>query len=209
MKKLFTTTAILFLLVLSASSQTIAVLPYKITYEGRIPKKYTPEQIATSIKNEGRNYQTSMINYLVKMNNKSRNKKMGLKIISQGQIDALLNEKGISQSKLDSMTNKQIAETLGVTYVVRGTASRNFIMSDELSMGISAVQIITNGSVGFITATSNVVIINALEDLETGNTEFSKQFNRVTSPGRSDEQNLRDVFRYSARKMMKAFRKMK
>ena len=108
---------------------------------------------------------------------------------------------------MDTLTNSQLAEILGINHVVRGSATRTFIMSDEMSLGITAVSVITGGQVPLINSTSNISIINSLENITENNIVFSKQFNRVTSATRSDEQNLRDTFRYSARKMFKALRK--
>lgn len=186
------------------ASTTIAVLPYKIAYEGRIPKKYTPEQIEESRLQEGRSYQASMINYLTKMNRKRSNLELDVTILGQSQIDALIAKHTITTAGLDSLTNEQLAEILGITHVVRGTATRTFIMSDELSLGITAVSILTQQPM--INATSNISIISSLEDVASSGTLFSRQFNRTTSATRSDEQSLRDAFRKSSRRMFRELR---
>jgi hypothetical protein len=199
------------LLILSTFSiygnPTIAVLPYKITYEGRIPKKFTPEDLIKAKEMESRYYQNSMTNYLVKMNSKRRNRKMNIKILSIQQVDALLKEKNLSYKSLDSLSNEQLTEILGVTHVVRGVANRTFIMSDELSLGITAVSILTNGAIPMFNATSSINIINSLENTQIGTMVWSKQFIRNSSATHSDEQSLRDTFRYSSRKMMKMYRR--
>jgi hypothetical protein len=183
---------------------TIAVLPYKIVYEGRIPKKFTPELIAESRLQEGRSYQASMINYLTKMNRKRANRELDVVILSQGEIDALIAKNQLRAGQLDSLTNKQLAEILGISHVVRGSATRTFIMSDELSLGITAVSIVTGQPL--INTTSSINLINSLEDVETSGTVYSKQFMRTTSATRSDEQNLRDTFRKSSRRMFRQLR---
>lgn len=208
MKTKITILALMLIGMSQLRADAIAVLPYKISYEGRLPKKYTQAQLDQFIYNESRNYQVSMINYLVKMNRKNKNAKLNMSVLSQSQVDALLLSKKISPSKLDSLTNAQLAEILGVTYVVRGAASRNFIMSDEMSLGIQAAQVLVGGVTnGLPVATSNISIVNSFENLNSGNIEFSKQFSRNASPTYRDEQNLRDAFRYSARKMFKTMRK--
>ncbi len=208
MKKIILLSIVFFYFIFIGVSETvIAVLPYKIVYEGRIPKKFTPELIESSAKSEGKSYQLSMINYLVKMNAKNKNEKLNAKVLSQGQIEALMLQKNITTKQLDTLTNSQLAEILGINHVVRGSATRTFIMSDEMSLGITAVSVITGGQVPLINSTSNISIINSLENITENNIVFSKQFNRLTSATRSDEQNLRDTFTYSARKMFKALRK--
>ncbi|MDP2174826.1 MAG: hypothetical protein Q8K70_02840 [Bacteroidota bacterium] len=199
------------LLILSTFSiygnPTIAVLPYKISYEGRIPKKFTPEDLMKAKEMESRYYQNSMTNYLVKMNSKRRNLKINIKILSIQQVDALLKEKKLTYKHLDSLTNEQLTEILGVTHVVRGAANRTFIMSDELSLGITAVSILTNGAIPMFNATSSINIINSLENTQIGTLVWSKQFIRNSSATYSDEQSLRDTFRYSSRKMIKMYRR--
>ncbi|NQW42920.1 MAG: hypothetical protein HQ463_05760 [Bacteroidetes bacterium] len=208
MKKIILLSIVFFSFIFIGVSETvIAVLPYKIGYEGRIPKIFSSELIESSTKSEGKSYQLSMINYLVKMNSKNKNKKLNAKVLSQGQTEALMLQKNISTKQLDTLTNSQLAEILGINHVVRGSATRTFIMSDEMSLGITAVIVITGGQAPLINSTSNISIINSLENITESNVVFSKQFNRVTSATRSDEENLRDTFRYSARKMFKTLRK--
>jgi hypothetical protein len=121
------------------------------------------------------------------------------------ELEGLIASKKLTIEQLDSMTDKQIADTLGVTHIVRGTAIRTFIMSDEMSLGITAVSILTNQQL--MNATSNINIINSLEEVNGDGTIFSRQFMRTTSATRSDDQSLRDAFRKSSRRMFKIMKK--
>ena len=204
-------TALLFVLFLGAftslfAQKTIAVLPYKISYEGRIPKKFTPEDITENQLQDGRNYQASMINYLSKMSYKRSNLLVDATVLSQMELNALIAKNKLTMEQLDSMTNEQIADTLGVSHIVRGSAIRTFIMSDEMSLGISAVSILTNQQI--MNATSHINIINSLEEVKGDGTIFSRQFLRTTSATRSDDQTLRDAFRKSSRRMFKTMKKL-
>jgi hypothetical protein len=187
------------------AQKTIAVLPYKISYEGRIPKKYTPEDIAENQLQDGRNYQASMINSLSRLSYKRSNLPLDVTVLGQMELEGLIASKKLTIEQLDSMTDKQIADTLGVTHIVRGTAIRTFIMSDEMSLGITAVSILTNQQL--MNATSNINIINSLEEVNGDGTIFSRQFMRTTSATRSDDQSLRDAFRKSSRRMFKIMKK--
>lgn len=197
--------AVLFagMLLPAIAQTTIAVLPYKISYEGRVPKKLTPEQVTDLQEQDGRNYQANMINSLTRKSIKRSNLALDVTVLSQGQIEALLLQHNISDEQLDRMTNEQLADSLGVSHVVRGSATRTFIMSDEMSLGITAIGVLTNQSL--MNITSNINIINALEE-SNGGTVFSRQFIRSTSALRSDDQSLRDTFRKSARKMFRNLR---
>ncbi len=188
----------------SLATVTIGVLPYKITYEGRIPKKFTPEQLETMKKQDGASYQRSMIIYLGKMGGKRKNQAVDAVVLSQGQLSALLTKNNISELKLDSLSNEQLAKILGVTHIIRGSATRNFIMSDDLSAGITAVSVITGQPL--YNATAQINVLSSLEDATTNNIVVSKQYVRSTSATRSDEQSLRDAFRKSSRKMFKQLR---
>lgn len=184
----------------SLAQTTIAVLPYKISYEGRIPQKFTPEDVAEMQLQDGQNYQASMINSLSRMSSKRSNLALDVTVLGQGQIDALLAQHNITAEQLDRMTNEQIADSLDISHVVRGSATRTFIMSDEMSLGITAVSIVTGQPL--MNATSQINVINALEEAD-GGTVYSRQFNRTTSAVRSDDQSLRDAFRKSSRKMFR------
>ncbi len=187
------------LLPLSAQT-TIAVLPYAISYEGRVPQKYTPEMIAEMQEQDGQNYQSSMINSLTRISLKRSNLAADVTVLSLGQMEGLLLLKKMTYQQLATMTNEQIADSLGVTHVIRGTATRTFIMSDEMSLGMTAIGVITNQHV--INITSQINLINTLEE-SAGTTLFSRGFVRTTSAVRSDDQSLRDTFRKSSRKMFK------
>lgn len=201
MKKTLLLSLLFVVMLLPAFGQTtIAVLPYKISYEGRIPQKYTPEMITEMQEQDGQNYQSSMINSLTRMSLKRSKMAMDVSILSQGQIEGLLAAHKMTYAQLDNMTNEQIADSLGVTHVVRGTATRTFVMSDEMSLGITAVNILTNS--GMTNITSQINLFNTLEEAK-GNTVFSRGFVRTTSAMRSDDQSLRDTFRKSSRKMFK------
>lgn len=179
---------------------TIVVLPYRVSYEGRIPKKYTPEMVADFQEQDGVNYQTSMVNSLTRMSLKRSKMALDVSVLSLGQIEGLLTVKKMTYQQLATMTNEQIADSLGVTHVVRGTVTRTFIMSDELSIGMTAVGVLTNQNM--INITSQINLFNSLEEAH-GNTAFSRGFVRTTSAVRSDDQSLRDTFRKSSRKMFK------
>jgi len=187
------------------AQKTIAVLPYKISYEGRIPKKFTPENIQENQLQDGRNYQASMINSLSRLSYKRSNIPLDVTVLGQMELEGLIASKKLTLEQMDSMTDKQIADTLGVTHIVRGTAIRTFIMSDEMSLGITAVSILTNQQL--MNATSNINIINSLEEVNGDGTIFSRQFMRTTSATRSDDQSLRDAFRKSSRRMFKIMKK--
>ena len=179
-------------------SVTIAVLPYSVNYQGRIPKKMTPELLEQARIQDGENYQTSMINYLTKMSNKRKYLYLDINVIGQVQIDAMLLKAGID-AQVSTLTNAEMAEALGVSHVIRGAVTRTYIMSDEASLGLGAVGVLTGQQV--YNATSSLNVTNTLIDIELNRTAFSQQATRTTKATRSDQRALRSIFRQSARRI--------
>lgn len=185
-------------------SITIAVLPYSINYQGRIPSKLSEEQLEQSRLQESENYQTSMINYLTKMSNKQKYQYLDINIIGQVQIDAMLNKAGID-TLVSSLTNAEIAEAIGVSHVMRGAVTKTFIMSDEASLGLGAIGVLTGQPV--YNATSSLNITNTLVNMDVNRTTFSQQGTRTTKATRPDQRALRSVFRQSARRIGRKLKK--
>ncbi len=204
-KALLTLIVVIGFAITAFSSITIAVLPYSVNYQGRIPKKFeTPEQILEATRLDGEIYQTSMINYLTKESNKRKYAYLDINVIGQVQIDAMLRKAGIDAT-VTTLTNEQLAEALGVTHVVRGSLTRTFIMSDELALGVGFVGVLSGQPVN--TATSSMNITNSLEDMETNAVVFSRQSVRTTKPTRGDESSLRSSFRGSSKAMLRKIKK--
>lgn len=205
MKKALLTFAFFLAISINGFGQiTIAVLPYSVNYDGRIPKKMTPELITAARVEDATTYQTSMINYLTRMSNKKKYAYLDINVLGQVQIDAMLLKSGIDAA-VTTLTNQQLAEALGVTHVVRGRVSRTFIMSDEASMGLGAIGVLTGQPV--YNATSSLNITNTLENMSTNRATYSQQAIRTTKATRTDESALRSTFRQSARRMGRKLKK--
>lgn len=194
-----------FLSLASYATTTIAVLPYKVFYDGRIPKKYTPEQLEEKRVQDAENYQQLMISYLLKTQQKRKYNFQDVVILGQDQIAAILDKNGITAAKLDSLTNQDLERILGVTHVLRGTANRNFIMSDEMSLGMSAIGVVSGRSM--YNVTSQINISNSLNDIKTNRLVVTKFYTRSTTATRSDERVLRYTFRNTSKKIFKEFSK--
>lgn len=197
-KAILSAVAIVLLAFTGMCSISIAVLPYDVNYQGRIPAKLTQEQLQERRAQEGENYQTSMINYLTKMANKRKYEHLDINVIGQVQIDAMLRKAGID-TLVSTMTDAEIAEAIGVTHVLRGAVTKTFIMSDEASLGLGAVGVLTGQPV--YNATSSLNITNTLVDMEVNRTAFSQQATRTTKATRSDQRALQSVFRQSSRRI--------
>lgn len=193
----------LFVCLLSQAQTTIAVLPYSVNYQGNIPKKFTTEQLEEARRQESESYQAFMINSLSRRILRRPYRNFDLSVLSSSQTEALLAKSALTTASLDTLSNEKLAEILGVTHVVRGTVDRTFIMSDELSMGITAVGVLTGQGAGMMNTTSMLTIINALEVVPESDILFSRQYVRRTTAFKTDEQSLRSTFRRSSKRMLK------
>lgn len=204
MKKLVFIPAIIACLSFQLQAQTtIAVLPYSVNYQGNIPKKFTQEQLDEARRKESESYQASMINSLSRKMQKRAYRNFDLSVLSVSQTEALLAKNNLATAALDTLSNEQLVTILGVSHVVRGNVERTFIMSDELSLGITAIGVVTGNSPGMMNTTSMLQVINAIEMVPANEIVYSRQFMRRTTAMKSDEQSLRDTFRKSSRHMLK------
>jgi hypothetical protein len=206
MKKFFLASIMSFAFALTGlCSVTIAVLPYSVEYQGRIPEKLdTPEKILEARIIDGEDYQTSMINYLTKLVKRKKYTFLDIHVIGQVQIDAMLRKSGIDTTAA-SMTNAEIAAAIGVTHVVRGRVTRNFIMSEGEAFGVGVIGVL-NGQARR-TATSIMMIMHSTgDDISDGNV-YSLQVTRSTTATRPHQRAVRDTFRKASRRTMRAIKK--
>ncbi len=206
MKKFLLASTMLFAFALtSLCSVTIAVLPYSVDYQGRIPKRLdTPEKIREASLLDGENYQTSMINYLTKLSNKKKYSFLDINVIGQVQIDAMLRKSGIDTTAA-SMTNAEIAAAIGVTHVVRGRVTRNFLLSEGEALGVGAIGVLTGQSTR--AATSVMAIMHSTGDSFSDGNVYTMQVSRTTTLTREHQRASRDTFRKSSRRTMRAIKK--
>ncbi|MDG1332487.1 MAG: hypothetical protein P8P74_09170 [Crocinitomicaceae bacterium] len=207
MKKILLTSIITLAFALTGlCSVTIAVLPYSVNYQGRIPKKLdTPEKILESQTADGESYQTAMIDQLTRIAKKKKYMFMDINVIGQVQIDAMLRKQGIDTTAA-SMTNAQIAEAIGVKHVVRGTVTRTFLLSEAEAMGVGVINVLSGGS-NQRTITSTMTVRHSTGDNFMDGNVYSMRVTRTTRNTRPHQRALRDTFRKAARRTLRAIKK--
>lgn len=202
MKKIILASIITFAFALTGfCSVTIAVLPYSVQYQGRIPKRLdTPEKILEARLLDGEEYQTAMIEQLNRMAKKKKYAYLDINIIGQVQIDAMLRAKGIDTTA-SSMSNSEIAAAIGVTHVVRGSVTRTFILSEGEAVGVGVINVLNGDLRGAIT--SSLAIRHSIGDSFTDGNVYSIQTTRTTKTTRPHQRALRDTFRKAARRSLR------
>jgi hypothetical protein len=208
MKKILLTSLVTFAFALTGfCSVTIAVLPYSVQYEGRIPKKLdTPEKILEATTLDGENYQTAMIDQLTRIAKKKKYMFLDINVIGQVQIDAMLRQKGID-TVASSMTNAEIAEAIGVTHVVRGTITRIFILSEAEAVGVGVINVLSGGNTSQRAITSTITVRHSTGDNLMDGNVYNLRANRTTRNTRPHQRALRDTFRKAARRSLRNIKK--
>ncbi|MFK7786484.1 MAG: hypothetical protein AB8B56_15290, partial [Crocinitomicaceae bacterium] len=103
-----------------------------------------------------------------------------------------------------SMTDREIADAIGVTHVVRGAVTRHFIMSDAAAFGLNTIGVLTGDNVRAVTST--MVINHSTRDAFVGANVYSRQFARSTTATKPDQRALRDTFRKASRRTLRAIK---
>lgn len=206
MKKIILASIISFAFALTGlCSVTIAVLPYSVQYQGRIPKKLdTPEKILEARTLDGEEYQTAMIEQLTRIAKKKKYAYLDINVIGQVQIDAMLRAKGIDTTAA-SMTNAEIAAAIGVTHVVRGSVTRTFFLSEAEAVGIGVINVLSGDLRSAVTST--LVVRHSMGDSFTDGNVYSMQTSRSTKNTRPHQRALRDTFRKAARRSLRSIHK--
>lgn len=185
-------------------SITIAVLPYTVTYQGRTPDKMTPEQIEEAQIQDGEKFQTSMINYLTNQSKKRKYQFLDIHVIGQVQIDAMLRKQGLD-TIASSLTDREIADAIGVTHVVRGSMTRNFLLTDGEAVGIGMISVLLGDTRRVVT--SVITINHSVREAFVGASVCSIQASRTTTTIRPDQRAVRDTFRKASRRTLRTLKK--
>ncbi|MBR9859484.1 hypothetical protein GYB22_01775 [bacterium] len=121
--------------------KTIAVIPMKSTYTGKIPEEVTEEDIIMIEDAESVRFQELVMNYLVYESGVRRND-IGIGLLSTQVTNSRLEAKGISIRDAIAMDPTALADSLGVDAIVKGYVLKNRFMSDLESLKIEGAEIV-------------------------------------------------------------------
>lgn len=116
---------------------TIAVLPYQITFNGKLPKGLSEEQRAKQDNEEKIAFQQSLFSYL-----SGKLRKEPVKILPIQQTNAKLNDLGYDIYKIAQYPAQDLAKALGVDAVITPSMEKFRYRSDEASFAIDAASTI-------------------------------------------------------------------
>jgi hypothetical protein len=124
---------------MSKTSATMAVLPYNIIFEGKMPKDLTAEQIKTQDEKEQLAFQQSLFAQM-----SSKLSGTSFRLQSMATTNARLLELGIDLHKIQDYKPEVLAEKLGVDMVVVPSLVKHRYRSDEASAAISVINVVAN-----------------------------------------------------------------
>ena len=114
----------------------IAVLPYELVYDGRIPEKITDEELYKLIDNESLMFQASLYNQIL---HKARRPKRQLQIEIQhfNDTNARLKKAGISIKDSWTIPSAELAEILNVDAVIKSKVHKRLFLTNTESAAVS------------------------------------------------------------------------
>jgi hypothetical protein len=125
------------------SGATMAILPYNIVFEGRMPKNMSPEQLEAQDKRERLAFQQSLF-YKIS----SRLNGSNIKLQSVASTNSKLSELNLDLHKIENYKPEKLAEKLGVDMVVVPNLIKHRYRSDEASIALTAANVVINSIPG-------------------------------------------------------------
>jgi hypothetical protein len=119
----------------TSGHRIIAVLPFKMVFTGKKPKKMTEERQAKIEEVESVAFQKSFYNMLMHESDYSRHP-IRVEIQPITTTNRILEDEGIGIRQTWDMSAQELADILGVDAVVRTRVEKRRYMSDGVSLGI-------------------------------------------------------------------------
>lgn len=124
---------------LSTTGATMAVLPYNIIFEGKMPKDLTPEEIKAQDEKEQLAFQQSLFSQV-----SSKLSGTSFRFQSMATTNAKLLELGVDLHKIQDYKPELLAEKLGVDMVVVPSLVKHRYRSNEASAAIAVANVLVN-----------------------------------------------------------------
>jgi hypothetical protein len=125
------------------SGATMAILPYNIVFEGRMPKNMSPEQLEAQDRRERLAFQQSLFYQI-----SSRLNGSNIRLQSVASTNSKLSEMNLDLHKIESYKPEKLAEKLGVDMVVVPNLIKHRYRSDEASAALTAANVVINNLPG-------------------------------------------------------------
>ena len=117
---------------------TVAILPYQVTFNGKMPKNMSEEQRLKQDREQRTAFQQSLSNYLV-----GKLRREAIQIISIQQSNAKLSELGFDIYKMEQYQPQVLAKALGVDAIIIPSVETYRYYTDDETMGIAVAEAIS------------------------------------------------------------------
>lgn len=125
------------------SGATMAILPYTIVFEGKMPKDMSAAQLEAQDRRERLAFQQSLFYQI-----SSRLNGSNIRLQSVATTNSKLSEMNLDLHKIESYKPEKLAEKLGVDMVVVPNLIKHRYRSDEASAALTAANVVINNLPG-------------------------------------------------------------
>lgn len=147
---------------LTASHQTIAVLPFKMVLTGRLPEDWTEEKKEKIENLESETFQRSFLNEIFR-STRSGKKNFRVNFQPVDKTNSMLSQNNISIKESWSKDPQELAKILGVDAVVRAEVRKHRYLSNWESFAIDWADDILSAALGGVGTPWNVTKTNDID----------------------------------------------
>lgn len=163
---------------ITADHKTVAVLPFEMVFNGRLPKDWTEADKQKVEEAESLIFQRSLVNQLLRTGRASK-KPFKVDFQSPEKTVSLLKEHHLSVRESWEEDPQKLAQLLGVDAVIKGKVAKTRFLSNLESVGVALAEqiILQNGQFGVVpnlAKTHDVQTFVSLIDGEDGKILFNQ-----------------------------------
>jgi hypothetical protein len=193
----------------SRNHRTVAVLPFEMVLDGRLPSELTDQRVAEIEEAESLVFQTALYHSMLDRSGSRRKRPISILIQSPDTTNRILRGAGIDARRSWTIPAEELATILGVDAVVRTTVQKTRLLSDGASFGIEAGTAVFNEATGWqfpwlvphgLSATSTVWTDATLVDADGGDVLWKVVIERSADWSRPADAVVVDITRALAKR---------
>ncbi len=123
----------------TSQHKQIAILPFRVVYTGKVPKKLTPNDIEKLRYAEAAAFQKSLYTRIIRQSGTNK-KDIKIEIQSIEKTNQLLKEEGLQYLVLDTTMSQELCKKLGVDAVVYASVEKERFLANLEPFGLAIAQ---------------------------------------------------------------------
>jgi len=120
----------------TSQHKQIAILPFRVVYTGKVPKKLTPNDIEKLRYAEAAAFQKSLYTRIIRQSGTNK-KDIKIEIQSIEKTNQLLKEEGLQYLVLDTTMSQELCKKLGVDAVVYASVEKERFLANLEPFGLA------------------------------------------------------------------------